>query len=184
MRDPRPSAQRGFAIVSAIFLLVVLGALGAFMVTLSTVQHTTSTQDMQGARAYQAARAGIEWGAYQVLTPEHANPVGVPYVCPVAATALNTLAGSLAGFSVTVLCELTAIYGRCQSDPCLSDHLHRHIRDGRQCLLRRAAIVGRDQHLPAAGRQYALRELRNAIRESEPLRNSSGADFSVYLLGV
>lgn len=102
--DSARSAQRGFAIVSAIFLLVVLAALGAFMVTLSTVQHTSSTQDLQGARAYQAARAGIEWGAYQVLTPEHANPVGVPYVCPAAATALNNLAGSLAGFVVNVDC--------------------------------------------------------------------------------
>lgn len=104
MRDSGPSAQRGFAIVSAIFLLVVLAALGAFMVTLSTVQHTTSSQDLQGARAYQAARAGIEWGAYQMLTPEHANPVGVPYVCPATATALNNLAGSLAGFVVSVGC--------------------------------------------------------------------------------
>lgn len=101
---PGRSAQRGFAIVSAIFLLVVLAALGAFMVTLSTVQSTTSTQDLQGTRAYQVARAGIEWGAYQVLSPERANPAGGPYVCPAAATALNNLAGSLAGFVVTVDC--------------------------------------------------------------------------------
>ena len=81
-RDSGRRAQHGFAIVSAIFLLVVLGTLGAFMVALSTVQHTTSTQDLQGTRAYQAARAGIEWGAYQVLTPEHANPVGVSICLP------------------------------------------------------------------------------------------------------
>lgn len=71
MRPDRPlpgtARRRGFALVSAIFLLVVLSALGAFMVTLSSVQNTTSTQDLQGARAYQAARAGIEWSAYQIL---------------------------------------------------------------------------------------------------------------------
>lgn len=108
MADPAHRGQRGFAIVSAIFLLVVLGALGAFMVTFSTVQHTTSAQDVQGSRAYQAARAGMEWGAYQVLTPEHTNlPAGqAPYVCPAGKTPL-TLGGSLAGFSVQVECRLT-----------------------------------------------------------------------------
>ncbi|NMM37560.1 MAG: hypothetical protein HHJ09_08600 [Glaciimonas sp.] len=110
--DSSRSPQRGFALVSAIFLLVVLAALGAFMVTLSTVQNVTSTQDLQGSRAYQAARAGIEWGAYQVRTPEHTNlPTGqAPYICPTAATTLNHLAGSLAGFSVQVLCVETT-YG-------------------------------------------------------------------------
>ena len=57
---------RGFAIVSAIFILVVLSVLGAAMVSLSTSQHLGSAQDVQGARAYQAARSGVEWGLYQV----------------------------------------------------------------------------------------------------------------------
>jgi MSHA biogenesis protein MshP len=86
--------QRGFSIVSAIFLLVVLSALGAFMVTFSTVQHTTSAQDIQGARAYQAARAGMEWGVYQVLQNGGA--------CA-AATSLS-LSGALSGFNVNVQC--------------------------------------------------------------------------------
>ncbi|MGV8893977.1 MAG: hypothetical protein ACOH2K_13745 [Burkholderiaceae bacterium] len=106
MHIPGHGAQRGFALVSAIFLIVILAALGAFMVTLSTVQNVTSTQDLQGSRAYQAARAGIDWGAYQVLTPENTNlpAVPAPYVCPAAATTLNSLAGSLAGFVATVGC--------------------------------------------------------------------------------
>lgn len=52
---------------TAIFLLVVLAALGAAMLTFSSAQHAGATLDVQGARAYQAARAGIEWGAYQAL---------------------------------------------------------------------------------------------------------------------
>ena len=59
--------QRGFSIVSAIFLLVVLSALGAFMLTFSNVQQMTSAQDLQGTKAYQAARTGIEWGAYKII---------------------------------------------------------------------------------------------------------------------
>lgn len=88
------SAERGFAIVSAIFLLVVLAALGAFMVTLSTVQHTTSTQDLQGTRAYQAARAGVEWGVYQILRNTSCA----------ASTPLTPPAATLTGFIVTVGC--------------------------------------------------------------------------------
>lgn len=60
--------QKGFTIVQAIFVLVVLGMLGAYMVTMSTVQQATSTQALMQARAYQAARAGLEWGI--VKAPE------------------------------------------------------------------------------------------------------------------
>lgn len=81
--------------VSAIFLLVVMAALGAMMLTFSTVQHTTSAIDLQGSKAYQAAKTGIEWGVYQVLQ--------VSPVCP-GATALSP-SGSLAGFAVTVTCS-------------------------------------------------------------------------------
>lgn len=78
------------------------------MVSMSTMQHTSSTQDMQGSLAYQAARAGIEWGAYQVMAPENANPAAAPftnqYAC-VASTALPALGGTLSGFAVTVNCN-------------------------------------------------------------------------------
>ncbi len=94
IRNAGRSAQRGFAIVAAIFLLVVLSALGAFMLTFSSVQHITSAQDVQGTRAYQAARTGIEWGAYQVL---------INSSCPLS-TSL-TAGGTQAGFSITVQCN-------------------------------------------------------------------------------
>jgi Tfp pilus assembly protein PilX len=59
--------QHGFSLISAIFLLVVIAALGTFAVTLSTTQQQSAAMDVLGARAYQASKAGIEWGAYQVL---------------------------------------------------------------------------------------------------------------------
>jgi MSHA biogenesis protein MshP len=88
----------GFAIVSAIFLLVILTSLGAFMVTFSTAQHATSAQDVIGTRAAQAARAGIEWGSYQVLTPVAAPAAAACTINPLA------LAGNLAGLTVVVAC--------------------------------------------------------------------------------
>jgi len=93
----RPDSQRGFSIVSAIFLLVVLSALGAFMLTFSNVQQMTSAQDLQGSRAYQAARAGMEWGAYQVLRNSGSCNAGSNVA----------LGGNLASFTLTVGCTKT-----------------------------------------------------------------------------
>ena len=73
--------SRGFALVSAIFLLVVLAALGAFIAVVSTTQQIGSALDLQGAKAYQAARAGIEWGSYQVWALNPARNTGA---CPAA----------------------------------------------------------------------------------------------------
>lgn len=98
-------ASAGFVLPSAIFLLVILAALAAFLVTISTTQSTTSAQDVQGARAYQAARAGIEWGLYQVLDPLNASAV------PPADAAWPNMPGCPAGalvvegFNVVVGCD-------------------------------------------------------------------------------
>jgi MSHA biogenesis protein MshP len=85
--------QGGFALVSAIFLLVVLSALAAFVVQISTQQQVASAADLQGVRAYQAARAGAEWGLYKHL--------GDP---PCAAST----SFALDGFTVTVQCQGTS----------------------------------------------------------------------------
>jgi MSHA biogenesis protein MshP len=91
--------QHGFSIVTAIFLLVVLAGLGAAMVTFSTSQSQSSAMDIMGSRAYQAARAGIEWAAYQVINNS---------TCPAGPTNLTSLGGTLAPFTVTVTCATTS----------------------------------------------------------------------------
>jgi len=96
--------QEGFSIVSAIFLMVILAALGAFMVSLSSTQHTASALDVQGARAYQAARAGIEWAAYQGIRNAPA------FACATAGASTDAInfAGDLASFTTTVACVSAA----------------------------------------------------------------------------
>lgn len=89
---------RGFAIVAAVFILVVLSALGAFILNISNNQQIGSALDVQGVRAYQAARAGIEWGLYRQL--QQSSCVASASFVP-AATTLN-------GFTVTVSCVATA----------------------------------------------------------------------------
>jgi MSHA biogenesis protein MshP len=61
-------SQKGFSIVTALFILLVLAVLGGFMVTMSGVQSRTSLWALQGARAYHAARSGLEWGVFQDLS--------------------------------------------------------------------------------------------------------------------
>jgi MSHA biogenesis protein MshP len=99
--------QQGFSIITAIFLLVVLAGLGAAMVTLSTVQNQSSAMDVVGSRAYQAARAGIEWAAYQIVN----NPTPATAATCANTFALGSLGGTLSPFTVTVTCIQTPING-------------------------------------------------------------------------
>ena len=72
----RASRSSGFALVTAIFVLVVLALLGAGMVALSTTQHVGQARDLLGTRAYFAARAGLEWGVYQVTATASLGAAG------------------------------------------------------------------------------------------------------------
>jgi MSHA biogenesis protein MshP len=94
--------QTGFAAIAAIFLMVVLGALGAYMLTFSNTQHLTSAQDIQGSRAYWAARAGLEWGLANYTAACPAAPVTL-----VASQQSSSSPFSLFGFNVTVTCTVT-----------------------------------------------------------------------------
>ena len=110
----------GFAIITAIFILVVLAALGAFILNVFTNQQIGSALDMQGARAYQAARAGVEWGAYQIQATTAYNfsygvsNTAIGYAnannraCPATTTSFIPGASSLTGFTVTVTCVASA----------------------------------------------------------------------------
>ena len=69
--------QTGFALLTAIFILVVLAGLGAAIMTVSSNQQISSAIDVQGARAYLAARAGVDWALYmeeQYYLPIHQCP--------------------------------------------------------------------------------------------------------------
>ncbi len=85
--------QRGFALVAAIFLVVVLALLGIFLVRISGVQNQTVNIALLGARGFEAARAGIEWGAFQALNAASCTT-----------TTLNLTEGGLNGFDVDVTC--------------------------------------------------------------------------------
>ncbi|MDR3482819.1 MAG: hypothetical protein P4L91_19140 [Burkholderiaceae bacterium] len=121
--------ERGFSLLSAIFILVALAALAAAVVTVSTSHQRGEAADVLGSRAYAAARAGLEWGMYQVNsssttspnTPFCTYPTGTLFTtvqtcfnsrtCPggtgtVHNFTLPTTAATFTGLTVTVKCTL------------------------------------------------------------------------------
>ena len=104
--------QRGFAAIAAIFLVVILAALGGFMVTFSNTQQLTSAQDVQGSRAYWAARAGLEWALVAIpATPALcAAPVVAPPAVPGFTIVINCATQAYTESSLTrTIYQLTAI---------------------------------------------------------------------------
>jgi MSHA biogenesis protein MshP len=79
---------------------LLFGALAAFMMSFSTSENMSSAQDVMGARALQAARSGIEWGAYQILQPEKTDNSSQYKICPT--TSSFSPGAELSDFTVTV----------------------------------------------------------------------------------
>ncbi len=86
--------QRGVSLLTALFLVVTIASLGAIAVQIATTQRQTSNFGTLGDRAYAAAQAGIEWGAYRAL---------VTNAC-VANTPVVLTEDALNGFNVQVRC--------------------------------------------------------------------------------
>lgn len=93
--------QRGVSVITAVFFLLLFAGLAALMANVISTAHTTSAQDTLGSRAYQAARAGVEWGLYQVLDPTNATATSATAALP-ACFASTSLPGT--GAAVAVEC--------------------------------------------------------------------------------
>lgn len=66
--QPTSRDERGFSLVSAIFLLVVLASLGTYAVRVAVMQQQTVNLALRSAQAFYAARTGIDWAAYRALS--------------------------------------------------------------------------------------------------------------------
>lgn len=92
--SPR-SRQRGVSIITGVFLLLLMSVLAAVIANVVSTAHVNQAADIGGARAYQAARAGAEWGMFQ-LDP-NAQSAGLPD-CVNGTPAIP-------GHAVTVTCQ-------------------------------------------------------------------------------
>jgi MSHA biogenesis protein MshP len=90
---------RGFTLPAAVFLVAVLSVLSAWLVGLAGQQQAAFILDTLGTRAYAAAKAGAEWGAYNSLRNN---------AC--AASTTIGLAGTLAPYTVKVTCVSSGPY--------------------------------------------------------------------------
>lgn len=94
----KQASQRGFAIISAIIILVILASLSAFAVSFIPAQQLASAADLQSVRVLYAARSGLEWGAYKVTQ-------GGPSCVASSSNTLPATAASMQGITVTVACD-------------------------------------------------------------------------------
>jgi|TARA_A100001391_G_scaffold12152_1_gene7126 MSHA biogenesis protein MshP len=88
-QGPLLQKQRGFGLVAAMFLIIVIAAAITVMWRLSITQSATNTLSLQQARAFQAARAGLEYGIARSL----------------ASPSQTCSPFNLEGFQVVVTCE-------------------------------------------------------------------------------
>lgn len=91
----RKKQSAGFALIAAVFLIVVVGLVIVYMQRLSSGQASINAVAVQNARAQQAALSGLEWGVYRAWNAQ---------ACPAASTDL----ADISGFSVRVICSSTA----------------------------------------------------------------------------
>lgn len=88
--------QTGMALVAALFIIVVLAALGIMALRINTSQQQTANLSLLGLRAQAAAQAGIEFGSNRALRAG---------ICNTGGTTLNLNQAALNGFSVRVTCS-------------------------------------------------------------------------------
>ncbi|HET7306356.1 MAG TPA: agglutinin biogenesis protein MshP [Gammaproteobacteria bacterium] len=92
----RKPTQEGFALVIAVFIITVMAALGAYILTVGGVQHQTTVLTVQQMRALNAARSGVEWATYRALQDQ---------ACPTAPiAAFKPAAPTLSAFTISVTC--------------------------------------------------------------------------------
>ena len=99
--------QRGFTLVMAIFIVLVLRLLGTYMLCLSGVQYSTTSYALQSARAYQAGRAGLGW-ATATINNESADGKGCSAIN--TKSVLTPTDIDMQGFTITLTCVQSQLY--------------------------------------------------------------------------
>jgi MSHA biogenesis protein MshP len=95
--DPK---GRGFTLVTAVFLIIVLAVLGVFMVTMLATQRQSTALSIVGARAHFAAQSGMERAVAHVISGGDCSP----FPATVALTG-----GAADGFDVTLSCDARVV---------------------------------------------------------------------------
>ena len=119
----RATSRRGFGSVAILVVLVLLAAMAAAIVRLSSTAQSSSALDTLSARADQAARAGVEWGLYQAFK-------GAWTSCSGASQTLDLRTDM--GMMVTVSCSSNT-YNEGESSPNVAKVLRVYTIDATAC---------------------------------------------------
>lgn len=95
--------QRGFGMIAAVVVLVILSSLAAAIVSFSSGQQIASAQDLMASKSWQAAKAGNEWGLFFALKTM-TWPTSAA-TCDAAAVSETLDLSADTGFRVMVSCQ-------------------------------------------------------------------------------
>lgn len=91
--------QRGFGAMAVLVILVMLASMAAALFRLSSAQSLSVASQSELARALEAAKSGVQWGAYQALK-------GTWTAC--ASTSQTLDLRTTTNFYVTVTCSMNS----------------------------------------------------------------------------
>lgn len=138
--------QRGFGLVAALFLIVVVAGAITTMARLSVTQSSTGSLALQQARAWQAANAGLEMAI--ATAAKGSCPSSLPFTLP-----------GLDGFTIRVTgCDMTPSLHLDEEE--LSLHLYR--------------LVSEAEYGAPGQPDHAFRQLEALVEYSVPAGGSGG----------
>lgn len=82
VRGAARAQQRGFVLVGAIFLMVVLAAIGALAVSTNITQRAAMDLNLQTLRAQAAVNTGVQYAASRLLTTDKCSTLSKKLVSP------------------------------------------------------------------------------------------------------
>ena len=97
--------QAGFSLITAIFLIVVVALLAVFMVTIGSVQQTTTTYSLLSSRALFAADSGMQW-AMRRVTRDGVAGLNCPAAPATGSVNFTIGNGAISGYTVVVNCSV------------------------------------------------------------------------------
>lgn len=132
-----PRLQRGFGVIAAIVILVIIAILATFILVLSNNQQHDAALDLDGARAYAAAMSGSEWGVAQAvrggLCPIPATNFGLINNMTVTVTGVVVAAGDAVEAGLGTICLITStacnlpVGGACPGNTASPTYVERQI---------------------------------------------------------
>lgn len=110
--SPRTQKQAGFAIVTAVFLIVLLAVVGGFIFAISYREGVVPERTLLSSRAHIANRSALEWALHQAIGPLQGSDAPSPAPGNCAPSTTFTLSGyGLDDIAVAVTCSVKDNYG-------------------------------------------------------------------------